>query len=264
MTTLIASIDVGFKNFALCVEALKSNEVRALSTLDSVYKAGQIVLLEKINFNHRVKYIDISLLLKITAYLDQLHFLLSRCALILIEKQMGINKKAQHIEHHITSYLIAKYTKSISNGALQIQIVPAKNKTQILGSQLNRQQVKQKQHKKWVWEVVQYILHLRKDTIHYNMILSAKKKDDYCDTICQLQAVKYKYLTRHELKSNFQADLNINEQYQSFVQDFYGGKILCSSDTRSLCRCRKGHQFVMDNRYFCKISLYRHWCNRCR
>jgi hypothetical protein len=65
---------------------------------------------------------------------------------------------------------------------------PAYHKTQVLGA---RKKMSKKERKEWAVDKAIDILSNRDDNESLEKLSSKKKKDDYSDTIVQLQAFKY-------------------------------------------------------------------------
>jgi hypothetical protein len=200
---IVASFDIGIKNFAFCVEESKHETYnlplcerytdlgiptnKMCSILENIYNNGNILLLEK--YNLESSRCNQNVFVKLTAILDQYGDYWDKCNVILIEKQMQYKKKinptALKIAQHTYSYFVFKYAKF-----KEILEYPAKNKTKVLGCGTDVKNIK-----KWAIEKALYICNKRNDTTSLDIINKNKKKDDYSDTIIQLQSYKVlKYL----------------------------------------------------------------------
>lgn len=292
----IASIDIGLHNLAFLVEDFepeKLNKIKNISQkerydsngeptksfqkiLNLIYDEGTIFFIDKVNLTkEKKKYVDDSVLISLSEYLDTLS-VLDSCDVIVIEKQLQgkiiRNNIASRIQHHIHSYIITKYRNT-----KETIIYPASNKTQILGApkfinDKNNKRIKMTkyQRKRWSEVIAAEILLQRKDYITYNKVFkSGEKQDDFSDTMVQLQSYKYKYFVdkkykhredeitiQNEIKLSKDEIKNINE-----ISSRKGGKCSCYTNNNYLeFQCEFNHKFL---RTYDDIITKDVWCTEC-
>ncbi len=218
-----ASLDIGIYNTGIYIEDFEevdvSEHVRKPNrykysgepteefqkTLDEVYKNGKCVYTSKISFcpDVKKKFIDEDTLLYISKTIKSIE-IIKTCDIIIIEKQLDVNKKAKRIENHIQSILLLLYPH------IDTILYNPSNKTQVLGAPKkikNRKGVlvrmTKPQRKKWACETAKNILNTRGDMELYDyLFVKNKKPDDEADCICQLQSFKYKLLYEKSIKIN--------------------------------------------------------------
>lgn len=222
--TWIASIDIGKKNFAFCIEEIDRKEFTDItniaaskrynsdgtvtevmqSVLDKIYANGKIVLYKNVdltkNCNPKLK-LDPETFHNMNDVLNQYVKQWEKCSYIVIEEQMSfgkkLNKMAMKLGQHCYSYFTFKYGRT-----KKVIEFPAYNKTQILGApkiegkpyKSGKKRYKamgKPQRKKWSVEKAIEILTCRGEMDILETLTSAKKRDDLADVLTQLQAFKY-------------------------------------------------------------------------
>lgn len=210
---IIASFDIGKKNFSFCVEYTQEtkrdvlmNKYRRDGTIHEKFKNrvketlnnGRLILLSNIDLTSNcveTKKFDPEVYFNMIDELDTHKDIWDLCDVFLIEKQMMFGKHtnptAVKLGQHCYSYFCLNYGRFKS-----IIEFPAYHKTQVLGAEKKLIKGKYKhmskpERKKWCISKALEILNDRIDDVSYReFILSSKKKDDLCDVICQLQAYK--------------------------------------------------------------------------
>jgi len=211
-TIFLASFDIGKKNFAFCVEEIDLDVLDAIDnipkqdryhkdgsctplfhhTLKQVCKEGKIVLLENIDLTafggiDKTQYLDPSLFINMTIVLDKYKSYWDKCLSFIVEQQMAFgnrrNVMALKLGQHCLSYFIFHYASF-----KQAVEFPSYYKTKVLGAS---KKMSKHERKSWAVTRAMDILSDRDDTDGMNKISSRKKKDDFSDTIVQLQAFKY-------------------------------------------------------------------------
>ena len=131
--TLIASIDIGSKNFAFYVEEVNTSilsNIKNISTpqrynpdgtpssrmtiiLNTIFKDGKTIVHENVDLTNGCttgKYLDQNILHNLTDMLDKYADIWDRCSIFLVEQQMSfgkkINLKAIKIGQHCQSYFM--------------------------------------------------------------------------------------------------------------------------------------------------------------
>lgn len=213
------------KNFAFCIEEFSKSELLAIKNipstqrynsdgtptkkmqhiLDQVFANGRIVLHKNLNLTEncdpKVK-LDPETFHNMIDALDKYAEYWDKCTAFVIEEQMSfgkkLNKMAMKLGQHCYSYFAFKYGRYKS-----IVEFPAYHKTQILGApkvegkpyksgKIRYKAMEKPQRKKWSVEKAIEILTNRGEMDVLEGLTSAKKRDDICDCICQLNAFKYK------------------------------------------------------------------------
>lgn len=226
---LLASFDIGKKNFAFTIEEVKDNELLAIQNipideryntdgtptdpfkaiLESVYKTGNTLVLVNTDLTTSAssQYLDPIIFNNMCDVLDKYEEYWSKCDAIVIEEQMSFGQKhntmALKLGQHCHSYFICKYGRDCN-----VIVFPSYHKTQVLGQAkestvLKSGKVKYKavdkpKRKKWAVQQAVDILTCRNDLNGIELHSSYKKKDDVSDVICQLQAFKVMaYIDNH-------------------------------------------------------------------
>lgn len=215
--TIVASFDIGKKNFAFCIEEFDSEKLSKLinvrkndrfgkdgaittqfsELLDSIVLKGEILLHKNLDLTTdtiKTKYLDTQVFYNMIMELDQYKDIFDRCDIIIIEQQMSF-KKAQNtmaikLGQHCFSYFTMRYPLSrIGNVTFdsrkEIIEFPAYYKTQIIGAPKG---LTKPERKKWAVEKTRDIFKLRGCENYFEGI---KKKDDLADTFLQLQSFKF-------------------------------------------------------------------------
>lgn len=292
----IASIDIGLHNLAFLIEDFdpeKLNKIKNIpqkerydfngeptklfqKILNKVYDEGTIFFIDKVNLTkEKKKYVDDSVLISLSEYLDTLS-VLDSCDVIVIEKQLQgkiiRNNIASRIQHHIHSYIITKYRNT-----KETIIYPASNKTQVLGApkfitDKNNKRIKMTkyQRKRWSEVIAAKILLQKKDYIRYNKIFkSGNKEDDFCDTYLQLQSYKYKYFVDKKYKPRedqitIQNEIELSKEEIKNINKISSqkrGKCICYTNKNYLeFQCEYNHKFLRTYDDIIKKDV---WCTEC-
>ena len=210
---LIASFDIGKKNFAFCIEEVNTNKLKTIKNipknerynkdgtptkkfekiLKALYKCGNVIMMCNLDITENCndkKYIDPQLYINLTDTLDKYQEYWNKCSTFIIEKQMSFRNKhntmAIKVGQHCFSYFSFYYRNFKT-----ILEYPAYHKTQVLGAP--KDEVKKKpQRKKWAVKKSFEILEERRDEVSTCALTSSKKKDDMAD--CLLMTITYTYL----------------------------------------------------------------------
>ncbi len=169
---LIASFDIGEKNFAYCIAETVSED------------PNQAINILKISHNNVMLKKTQTVLescIRVSALMSEDNQLAS-CDRFVIEQQMRCNTRAQRLAQHVWSTLYARFPDRV------IKFVPSHMKTQHF---IGKNTLKDKERKTWsVIKVTQE--NVMGDTdLHRHIIeqiQAIKKKDDVCDTILQVIA----------------------------------------------------------------------------
>lgn len=210
MTQILASIDIGSKNPCLYVEETDIDLLHTIknvlqkarynkdrtptpqftSVLEQVYKNGKCIYLDKFDISDK-KYNKDKIVYNMLEYLESKIDYFNKCDVIVIEEQKKEASMNKLLEHTCYIFFIYKY-----GGNKPVILFPSRYKTQVLGmckvDKKMKAYQKKKLRKEWSCKKAIEILQLRDDEKTELMILKDKKRDDYSDTITQLQAFKYK------------------------------------------------------------------------
>lgn len=183
----ICAIDIGHRNFALCIEELPLPLEKGVD----VKQQGEITSFYVKDFGVRKNngIDDRKIFFACTDFLDSIIDELMECDIILIEQQLKRNPFAQKMEQHVYTYLTIVF-----RSFKYYTPYNASNKTQVLKAPKG---MDKPERKKWCSEKCCEILAERGDEYSLEIISRTKKIDDLCDTFCMIQAWKiqyYKYL----------------------------------------------------------------------
>lgn len=211
---VVASIDIGYKNFCMYVEEFDEEILRKINiptktlrykgdstptlkferTLSDVYKTGNTLLLQNIDLTISGTSFQ-QICDEMFCVLDKNKEYWDLCDDILIERQMAhrgkINVTALKLAQNCYAYFVFNYRL-----AIDIHDFPAYNKTIILGAPKKKNKngryvsMNKSERKKWVVVETYKILALRDDKQTLKLISESRKQDDYSDAICQLQSYK--------------------------------------------------------------------------
>lgn len=159
---MIASFDIGEKNFAFCIGT--DERVEKFFHANVIRKKSQTVL---------DSCREISLILD--AHFDEF----TRCTKVLIERQLTRNIRAQCIAQHVWTWFFIMLPQC------EPEFVRASLKTQHF---LGTNSLTNKGRKIWATNYVLTLLRDRNDTVNLNYINSLPKQDDVADTYLQLVA----------------------------------------------------------------------------
>ena len=166
----VISIDPAIKNFALRVERR--------------YDSGLIkcILFDKLDLSDpNPNLIYKNLIDKLDCY----NKIFLDCHIIIIEKQFpnSINSIIRITQHTITYFMITLKDSKLNPYIYELS---PKLKSKILNAP---NKLKYKELKNWSINKAIELLELRKDNFSLNIINKNKKKDDFADTVCQIEAL---------------------------------------------------------------------------
>lgn len=184
----VASIDIGLRNFAICVQWFPDYLLKNLGN-DCLY-LGEIVFWELKDVAKEIKVgpkdpLDTILFKRLNQYLDSLRDKLQGVMYLLVEIQKNNNKtlnyKAARVFQHICTYFYLKYP------TITVIEYPSSHKSQLLGAPKG---LKTPQLKKWCIDKAASVLINREDHDSHAFLMSHKKKDDLADTFCMIESYK--------------------------------------------------------------------------
>jgi hypothetical protein len=197
---LIASFDIGEKNFAYCIADFKANDTantdfKANDTANTDFKANdtanadiahdtnQLNILKIKHHNVILKKTQtvIESCIRVSTLMSEDEQLMA-CDRFIIEQQMLCNTRAQRLAQHVWSTLYTRFPDRL------IKFVPSHMKTQHF---LGKNKLKDKERK--TWSVIKVTKEgVMGDNERHKQIIEEiegmKKKDDVCDTILQVIA----------------------------------------------------------------------------
>ena len=220
---MLASFDIGKKNFSFYVEEFDVEKLKTITNipkkdryhpngtctnvfaklLQEVYSNGKKILLKNVDLTegtNKDKYFDSDLCYNLTEMLDTYKEYWEKVDYIVVEQQMSfgmkINTMALKIGQHCESYFMIRYGRT-----KKVIEFPSYHKTQVMGSEkiekvtktgkTSFKNIDKPARKKWAIETAYAILTEREDFDTIDEITSSKKKDDLSDVIVQAQAFKY-------------------------------------------------------------------------
>ena len=214
MTSIIASFDIGKKNFAFIIEEVDLDRLHKITNvpvtkrynkdgtpneqfsklLDDLYMCGKVLLIKNLDLTYDCdpnKYFDPRLFINMQDQLDKHIDYWNRCDAFIVEQQMSFgrrknNSMAVKLGQHCQSYFIINFHRF--KKTLEF---PAYHKTQILGAPKAERKTKPGR-KKWAIKEAMNILNLRKDDDTLAEVTTKKKQDDMSD--CLLMTITYSYL----------------------------------------------------------------------
>lgn len=165
---MIASFDIGKKNFCFCIGSLMRDEIIYFKNTD-------------ISKNNKL-----DICLEMYKLLENYKFFWDKCSIFLIEKQMNFGYKRNNIcvrlEIHLISFLLLNYKKE-----KKIIEYPAYNKTRVYEAPQFENTFKRK---KWaVKKAIEILIENKNDKI-LNLLKQEKKKDDIADCILMIDSYK--------------------------------------------------------------------------
>ena len=183
---LIASFDIGEKNFAYCIADYANDATGTLAagTLAAgTSDTSQLSILKIAHHNVILKKTQtvIESCIRVSALMSEDEQLMA-CDRFVIEQQMRCNTRAQRLAQHVWSTLYTLFPDRL------IKFVPSHMKTQHF---IGKNQLKDKERK--TWSVVKVTQEgVMGDSERHMQIIEEiegmKKKDDVCDTILQVIA----------------------------------------------------------------------------
>ncbi len=159
---MIASFDIGEKNFAYCIATTTTTEISRWVRIDITSTRKKQTILESC-----ARICDIL----------ESEDGWNSCDLVLIEQQMLRNVRAQRLSQHVWTWFRVKYPNK------SVMIVPSSRKTQYF---LGKNTLTSKERKTWSVKTVTTILTDRNDVRNLRILSDASKKDDLCDAFLQL------------------------------------------------------------------------------
>lgn len=155
---LIASFDMGVKNFACVVQRIDTHQIILCLYHETVSTIPMLI-----------------------ALLDQHANVWDQTSTILVEQQMKCNTKASKLGQQVLTYFHVLY------GSFKTIIeFPSQKKTQMLGCPMSVRKTKGGR-KKWCTEYARKLLQQRNDPWLPHFLRLAKQ-DDVADCICQIEA----------------------------------------------------------------------------
>ncbi|MHA2038808.1 MAG: hypothetical protein ACW98X_20440 [Promethearchaeota archaeon] len=214
----LCSFDIGFRNFCYAIYDINQNDITCIQNISKNKRyteaglatpAFEQILLKIYNNSKTICFKNTDLVKNISKpsisdichnlndYLDNNIKDFDDCSVIIIEKQMNINKKAGKIAQHLWSYMSFRYGRFkpiIEFGAYyKTQIIGApKDKTILKSGKIKYKAVSKPVRKKWAVTKTKEILNIQNDSHTLTMLNSSKKQDDISDVI--LQAIAFTYL----------------------------------------------------------------------
>lgn len=214
-TIWICSIDIGYRNFAFCIEEYDKKALSLIETvppgkrrmpngtptpiysklIEEVKKCGKVILCANRDVMKKaMKQLDPEVFHLLNVVLDEYKEYWDQCDVISIEKQMAFrgvyNVKALKIGQHTWSYFVFNY------GRFKVLVdFPAYHKTDVLAApkvekkkrtkagKITYKSMDKKQRKKWAVVYAKSILSYRNDVKTITKIESLKKGDDVSDCI---------------------------------------------------------------------------------
>lgn len=179
---LIASFDIGEKNFAYCIADYSANDAAATPAAGTS-DTSQLSILKIAHHNVILKKTQtvIESCIRVSSLMSADEQLMA-CDRFVIEQQMRCNTRAQRLGQHVWSTLCTLFPDRL------IKFVPSHMKTQHF---IGKNQLKDKERK--TWSVVKVTQEgVMGDSERHKQIIAQiegmKKKDDVCDTILQVIA----------------------------------------------------------------------------
>ena len=214
MTSIIASFDIGKKNFAFIIEKVDIEKINKIENipvkkrynkdgtptekfsqlLTNLYKCGEVLLVKNLDITGGCdpnKYFDPRLFINMQDVLDEYSDYWNKCDAFIVEQQMSFGKRknnsmAVKLGQHCQSYFLVNYRDFKTT----IEF-PAYHKTQILGAPKSERKTKPGR-KKWAIKKALEILNLRNDENTLSQVTTKKKQDDMSD--CLLMTITFSYL----------------------------------------------------------------------
>jgi len=225
MSILIASFDIGKKNFAFVIEEVNLNSVKSIKNipkkqrynkdgtckyefqdiLNDLYKCGEVKLVCNLDLTYNCdskKYLDKQTFINMNNELDKYKEYWDKCDAFIIERQMSFRNKRNTMAMKLGQHCYSYFTFYYANFK-EIIDYPAYHKTQVLGAPKkfgkiektykNGKTVQIKDNrKKWSVRIAEVILKLRNDEKVLEQLIKDTKRDDMSD--CILMNVTYCYL----------------------------------------------------------------------
>ena len=221
MTSIIASFDIGKKNFAFIIEEVDLNKLKNIvnipaskrynkdgtptdsftKILDDLYMCGKVILIKNLDITYDCdpsKYFDPHLFINMQNELDKYTEYWNKCDAFIVEQQMSFgrtknNSMAVKLGQHCQSYFLINY----NNFKTTIEF-PAYHKTQILGAPKCERKTKPGR-KKWAIKKALEILNMRNDEETLSKVTTKKKQDDMSDCLLMTITFSYLYFIDHKI-----------------------------------------------------------------
>jgi len=205
---IIASFDMGIKNFAFCIEEIDREQLpnrinrsfqedgspteEYQTQLDQVYKTGKILDAKNIDLTALLtkNHSDMDIYKILIQVLDSFSNYWNSTDIFLIEQQMAYGNNASNIKALRLSQHCISYFLTIYGSFKSVEEFSSCHKTRILGCPI-KERSKYRLRKHFSISLTQYILEIRKDP--YKQIHDIlEKKDDIADCLLMIQAYKIK------------------------------------------------------------------------
>jgi hypothetical protein len=178
----IASIDVGYRNFAIAIESF--NTPIASKNPEDIY-SGNLIFFHNQDFGVRKKTTidDNPLLGAILKWLNTHKDSFDKCQTVIIEQQLKTNPFAQKIEHMVHAWFLIHY-----GDKFDVRPFSATHKTRVLNAP---KKMTKPERKKWAVEKATEILCGRGDVVGLEILEDNKRKaDDISDCCLMIQSWK--------------------------------------------------------------------------
>jgi len=183
-TMTVMSVDIGIRNFAVCIERFVLNDISKAKTIEETEMSGEILYLDVRNLggNEQNGIRDRVTHTNLVNYLRSIPNM-SEVDKVIIEQQMKVNPVAQKLEQATYTALILLYPH------LMVTEYSPRIKTLAYGKKFK----KKKDRKSWAIDNGRRILTLRTDENDemLDMFEISRKKDDLGDVISMIQAFKW-------------------------------------------------------------------------
>lgn len=190
-TMTVMTIDIGLRNYAICVERFDKTAVEKCQNIEEVEKHGEILFLDIFTLPgkelSRVRDIDTHRAL--VELLRSLKDVFNEVNVVVIEQQLKQNPIAQKLEQATYSIILCLYP----------HIKPLEYCASIKTKAYNKRFKVKKDRKNWAIDNGTRILESRGDNINLNILKSTKKKDDMGDVISMVQAFKWWTINQRRL-----------------------------------------------------------------
>jgi hypothetical protein len=187
----IVSIDPAIKNYCIRIERRYTNGKIIPIVYDKTNlipnpdkKSKEKNQIENLKSDPNVQKAEVTLYETLTNYLENFssHYLESH--FVVIERQLPHNYKAVRISQHSLSYFFLKL-RDVHLLPIVIE-VDSKLKSRALGCPKG---LNDRQNKAWLIQKAIQLLEMRQDHYSLSILTKIRKKDDYADTVCQIEAL---------------------------------------------------------------------------
>lgn len=205
---IIATFDMGTRNFAFCVEQRNNDVSRAAikptfdaegnpteeyrKQLEEIYRKGRLIECQRIDLIEYSKQQRITnIYLTLTLILDKFIRLWDSVDIVLIEQQMAYGRNKANIQALRLSQHCLSYFYTIYGSFKIIQEWPSTHKTRMLGCPHTGRRT-HRERKQFSVDLAMRILEERKDPL-VDLFHSMTKKDDIADCILMAQTFAVKH-----------------------------------------------------------------------